>query len=270
MRGQSTCRIRPAVYISDACGTPAEGSSARSAEVVGARAAGRLSDIEGMLPMAWCLRLVARGASRPGSRAMLAMRRPHRHQFDAAEGALRMRLAVVNETSAVDKHQAILAALDGRGLRVVNAGMAEQGETPELQYIHTGLISALLLATDRVDMVIGGCGTGEGFMNAVMQDPGVACGHLLTSLDAFLFARINAGNVVSLALNQGWGWLRGEPAPPLRPALPTGTPSGRGTRPIARRPNERPASGCSSSRRPPTGPWRRSWGACPMTSSSRP
>ena len=117
-----------------------------------------------------------------------------------------MRLAVVNETSAVDKHPAILAALDGRGLRVVNAGMAEQGETPELQYIHTGLISALLLATDRVDMVIGGCGTGQGFMNAVMQYPGVACGHLLTSLDAFLFARINAGNVVSLALNQGWGW----------------------------------------------------------------
>ena len=55
-------------------------------------------------------------------------------------------------------------------------------------------------------MVIGGCGTGQGYMNSVMQYPGVACGHLLTPLDAFLFARINAGNVVSLALNQGWGW----------------------------------------------------------------
>jgi hypothetical protein len=43
-------------------------------------------------------------------------------------------------------------------------------------------------------------------MNAVMQYPGVSCGHLLTPLDAFLFARINAGNVVALALNQGWGW----------------------------------------------------------------
>ena len=32
----------------------------------------------------------------------------------------------------------------------------------------------------------------------------------LTSLDAFLFARINAGNVVSLALNQGWGWAGDE------------------------------------------------------------
>jgi len=121
-----------------------------------------------------------------------------------------MRIAVVNETSAVDKHPLIMSALEGRGLDVVNAGMAEPGEQPELQYIHTGLISALLLAADRVDMVIGGCGTGQGYMNSVMQYPGVACGHLLTSLDAFLFARINAGNVVSLALNQGWGWAGDE------------------------------------------------------------
>jgi ribose 5-phosphate isomerase RpiB len=117
-----------------------------------------------------------------------------------------MRIAVVNETSAVDKHPHIMAALEGRGLDVVNAGMAEKGEEPELQYVHTGLISALLLAADRVDMVIGGCGTGQGYMNSVMQYRGVSCGHLLTPLDAFLFARINAGNVVSLALNQGWGW----------------------------------------------------------------
>jgi ribose 5-phosphate isomerase RpiB len=121
-----------------------------------------------------------------------------------------MRIAVVNETSAVDKHPFIMSALEGRGLDVVNAGMAEPGEEPELQYIHTGLISALLLAADRVDMVIGGCGTGQGYMNSVMQYPGIFCGHLLTPLDAFLFARINAGNVVSLALNQGWGWAGDE------------------------------------------------------------
>jgi hypothetical protein len=57
-----------------------------------------------------------------------------------------------------------------------------------------------------VDFVVGGCGTGLGYLNAVMQYPGVVCGHLLNPLDAFLFARINAGNCVSLALNQGYGW----------------------------------------------------------------
>jgi ribose 5-phosphate isomerase RpiB len=121
-----------------------------------------------------------------------------------------MRVAVVNETSAVDKHPFIMSALEGRGLDVVNAGMAEKGEEPELQYTHTGLISALLLAAGRADMVIGGCGTGQGYLNSVLQYPGVACGHVLTSLDAFLFARINAGNVISLALNQGWGWAGDE------------------------------------------------------------
>ena len=117
-----------------------------------------------------------------------------------------MRVAVVNETSAVDKHPFIMSALEGRGLDVINAGMAEKGEDPELQYGHTGFISALLLAAGRVDMVVGGCGTGQGYMNSVMQYPGVFTGHLLNPLDAFLFSRINAGNVVSLALNQGWGW----------------------------------------------------------------
>ena len=121
-----------------------------------------------------------------------------------------MRVAVVNETSAADKHPFIMSALEGRGLDIINAGMAEKGEEPELQYGHTGLISALLLAAGRVDLVVGGCGTGQGYMNSVMQYPGVFCGHLLTSLDAFLFSRINAGNVVSLALNQGWGWAGDE------------------------------------------------------------
>ena len=121
-----------------------------------------------------------------------------------------MRVAVVNEFSAVEKHPFIMSALEGRGLEIVNAGMAGPDEQPALMYTHTGFISALLLATDRVDMVIGGCGTGQGYMNAVVQYPGVACGHLLTSLDAFLFARINAGNVVSLALMQGWGWAGDE------------------------------------------------------------
>lgn len=117
-----------------------------------------------------------------------------------------MRVAVVNETSAVDKNPLILAALEGRDMSVMNAGMAVPGEEPELQYVHTGLLAALLLSADRADLVIGGCGTGQGFLNAVMQYPGVFCGHLVTPLDAFLFVRINAGNCVSLALNQGWGW----------------------------------------------------------------
>ena len=117
-----------------------------------------------------------------------------------------MRIAVINETSAANRNADIIAALQGRGHEVVNAGMKENGAQPELTYIHTGLMAALLLNLKRVDFVVGGCGTGQGFLNSVMQYPGVACGHVLNGLDAWLFAQINGGNCISLALNQGYGW----------------------------------------------------------------
>ena len=117
-----------------------------------------------------------------------------------------MRIAVINETSAANRNADILVALQGRGHEIVNAGMKENGAQPELTYIHTGLMAALLLNLKRVDFVVGGCGTGQGFLNSVMQYPGVVCAHVLSDLDAWLFARINAGNCISLALNQGFGW----------------------------------------------------------------
>jgi len=117
-----------------------------------------------------------------------------------------MKIAIVNETSAADRNADILAALEGRGHDILNVGMTKNGAKPELAYIHTGLISAILLNLKRVDFVVGGCGTGQGFLNSVMQYPGVFCGHILNSLDAWLFTQINGGNCISLMLNQGYGW----------------------------------------------------------------
>ncbi len=117
-----------------------------------------------------------------------------------------MKIAVINETSAADKNKDIIAALEGRGHEIINAGMTQSGAKPELTYIHTGFMAALLLNTMRADMVVGGCGTGQGFLNAVMQYPDVFCGHIITPLDAWLFAQINGGNCISLMLNQGYGW----------------------------------------------------------------
>ncbi len=117
-----------------------------------------------------------------------------------------MRIAVINETSAADKNADILEALEGRGHTIINAGMSKTGAKPELTYIHAGLIAAILLHLERVDFVVGGCGTGQGFLNSAMQYPGVFCGHILDALDAWLFTQINGGNCISLALNQGYGW----------------------------------------------------------------
>jgi ribose 5-phosphate isomerase RpiB len=117
-----------------------------------------------------------------------------------------MRIAVINETSAADKNKDIMAALQGRGHDIINAGMAQCGAKPELTYIHTGFLAGLLLNLRKVDLVIGGCGTGQGFLNSVMQYPNVFCGLIQNPLDAWLFGQINGGNCISLALNYGYGW----------------------------------------------------------------
>lgn len=117
-----------------------------------------------------------------------------------------MRIAVINETSAADRNAEILAALDGFGHSIINVGMQKSGEKPELTYIHTGLLAALMLNTGAADLVVGGCGTGQGFLNSAMQYPGVFCGLITGPLDAWLFTQINGGNCISLPLNQGYGW----------------------------------------------------------------
>jgi ribose 5-phosphate isomerase RpiB len=117
-----------------------------------------------------------------------------------------MKIAVINETSAADRNADILGALEGRGHEIINAGMTRNGAKPELSYIHTGLMTAILLNLNRVDFVVGGCGTGQGYLSSAMQYPGVFCGHILNDLDAWLFTQINGGNCISLALNQGYGW----------------------------------------------------------------
>ena len=70
-----------------------------------------------------------------------------------------MNIAVINETSAADRNADILAALEGFGHTVINVGMKKNGEKPELTYIHTGLLAALIINTGAADLVVGGCDT---------------------------------------------------------------------------------------------------------------
>ena len=117
-----------------------------------------------------------------------------------------MRIAVISEVSARDKNADIMEALKKSGHQVLNVGMTGSGEETELTYIHTGFMAGTLINLGAVDMVVGGCGTGQGFLNSAMQYPNVFCGLILDPLDAFLFSQINGGNCVSLALNKGYGW----------------------------------------------------------------
>ena len=117
-----------------------------------------------------------------------------------------MKIAVISEVSAVAKNPDIMAALVGRGHEIINAGMKSADDKPELTYVQTGLLAGLLLGTGRVDLVIGGCGTGQGFLNSSLMYPGIVCGLISNDLDAWLFGQINGGNCISLPLLVGYGW----------------------------------------------------------------
>ena len=120
-----------------------------------------------------------------------------------------MKIAIITEGSTKIRNSEVVAALDGMGHEVYNLGMKNIEGEPDLTYMETGFLSALLLNLNAVDFVIGGCGTGQGYMNMVLQFPGTACGMLFDQVDAFLFSQVNAGNCISLALNKGYGNLGG-------------------------------------------------------------
>ena len=104
-----------------------------------------------------------------------------------------MRIAVVNESSTKNRNKDIIEALASPsllkyGFEILNLGMRDVDGEPDLTYIETGLISALALNLGAADFVIGGCGTGQGFLNAVMQFPNVSCGLIYDPLEAWLFS----------------------------------------------------------------------------------
>jgi ribose 5-phosphate isomerase RpiB len=117
-----------------------------------------------------------------------------------------MKISVITEVSTRDKNKAVVASLNNRGHEVYNLGMTGSEGEQELTYIGTGFMAAAALGSGCVDLVVGGCGTGQGFLNSALQYPGVFCGLIENPLDSWLFAQINGGNCISLALNKGFGW----------------------------------------------------------------
>lgn len=117
-----------------------------------------------------------------------------------------MKIAVINEVSASARNGDLIKALEKTGHDIFNMGMTGPEDQPELTYIHTGLMAGMLLNSGAADFVVGGCGTGQGFLNSAMQYPGVFCGLIADPLDGWLFTQINGGNCISLPLNKGYGW----------------------------------------------------------------
>ena len=118
-----------------------------------------------------------------------------------------MKIAVVIEGSTKAKNADVVKALESlnQGHEIYNLGMKNVEGEPDLNYLDTAFIAALALNLKAVDYVVAGCGTGQGFMNAILQFPGTACGLLIDPVDSFLYSQVNAGNCVSFCLNKNYG-----------------------------------------------------------------
>ena len=121
-----------------------------------------------------------------------------------------MRIALINENSQAAKNSLIEETLrsvaEPLGHTVVNYGMYAADDKEQLTYVQVGILAATLLNSGACDLVITGCGTGEGAMLACNSFPGVLCGHVVDPTDAYQFTQVNNGNAVALPFAKGWGW----------------------------------------------------------------
>ena len=121
-----------------------------------------------------------------------------------------MKIALINENSQAAKNAIIEATLkkvvEPLGHTVYNYGMYSAEDKNQLTYVQIGILSAVLLNSGACDLVITGCGTGEGAMLAANAFPGVLCGHVVDPTDAYQFTQVNNGNCISLPFAKGWGW----------------------------------------------------------------
>ncbi len=120
-----------------------------------------------------------------------------------------MKIGIVTEISTAHRNQdvynALCKATEGMGHEIINIGMHGPDDSP-LNYLTNGYLTGLLLNLGRVDFMVGGCGTGTGYINAALFFPNVFATMCLEPIDAWLFPQINDGNCISLALNKGYGW----------------------------------------------------------------
>ena len=121
-----------------------------------------------------------------------------------------MKIALINENSQAAKNPIIVDTLnkvvEPMGHTVYNYGMYSAEDEAQLTYVQIGILSAILLNSKAADLVITGCGTGEGAMLACNAFPGVLCGHVVDPTDAYQFTQVNNGNCLALPFAKGWGW----------------------------------------------------------------
>jgi len=119
-----------------------------------------------------------------------------------------MRIALINENSQKKKNDLIFKILtkvaNKYGHTVFNYG-AKERENINIDYVGAGILTSILLTTHAVDFVITGCASGQGVMIVANSMPNVTCGYITDPVDVQLFAKINAGNAISIPFGKYFG-----------------------------------------------------------------
>ncbi len=120
-----------------------------------------------------------------------------------------MKIALVMEWSTCERNEIVSKTLEkvagDNGHQVVNYGQFDP-EDHRQTYNQNAILIGTLLNSGAADLVVTGCGTGEGAMLAANSMPGVCCGLVADPSDAYLFTQVNAGNCISIPYAKGWGW----------------------------------------------------------------
>ena len=119
-----------------------------------------------------------------------------------------MRVAVIQGTTRRNMNLLLFESVK-KAVRssdeVLNFGIFEE-ENEQYSYVEIAILISFLIESGAVDFVVTGCSSGQGMMLACNSLPGLLCGYIETPQDAFLFGRINGGNVASLPLGLNFGW----------------------------------------------------------------
>lgn len=121
-----------------------------------------------------------------------------------------MKIGIIQATTQAEKNSLLNSTVEevacNYNHEVINFGVNMECES-KYSYTEIAFLISLLINSRTIDMVITGCSSGQGMSLACNALPGVLSGFVQTPQDAYLFGRINDGNVVSLSLGLGFGWL---------------------------------------------------------------
>lgn len=121
-----------------------------------------------------------------------------------------MKIGVIQGTTQSGKNDLLYNTtkfvVKNHNYEVVNFGVGID-EKINYSYTEIAFLIGLLINSKAIDFIITGCSSGQGMNLACNTLPGILSGFIQTPQDAYLFGRINDGNVASFSLGLGFGWL---------------------------------------------------------------